>query len=284
MEKMTRVLQVDPMLTKLAIQVTSLKETVAHACATQKPDDAKEIDVKDMQMAMTMAEISARLDVYAKTLELFQVHILRVKNAFPSLGSTFTEFERIIATAQAVNADAADLEAFMASEPSAFDPILERLRLVETETVEPMRFPINAASVATVRHETDEHTMSCKTALIYARGHIATAVGLIKQQRPGYYSIPEVVREAARIKDLAAPAPTVLPEAQDDAAHLAAVKRESMAKGATHAPFKPTDLGAAYSAAALILATSTPPPASDPAPFQGGGGQSDGGGASGDWN
>lgn len=288
MNQATKVEMIDPMITKLAIQYASGKAAVARACQTGKAAEALDIDRHDMHMAQTMAEIAARLDVYAKTIELMQIHTLRVTHAFPQLAATFNEFERILSRAHAINFDQADLDDYLRSQPPKTDAIMAEIKAGLPPIYPPMLWRITADTVARVRRETDAPTTECKYALALNQGRVREAIGAIKAQRPHYYGKPEVVEEARRRLEFAPrqyqdedPMPRT-PEAVVKIICKPATLSQQQRRdaGITHAPLSPSSMGNVY--AAVVLATSSLP-ASDPAPFAGGGGESDGGGASGDW-
>lgn len=289
MNQATKVEMIDPMITKLALQYSRSKEAVARACQTGKPGEAQAIDAHDMNMANTMAEIAARLDVYAKTLELMQIHTLRVRHAFPQLASTFAEFERILNRAQAVNFDQANLDDYLRSQPPQTDTILAEIKAAQPPIYPPMLWRITGDTVANVRRETGAPSVECRTALAMHQGRVRDAIQGIQSQRPHYYGTPEVMEEARRRIEFAAR------QYQDEIEHVDVrsgsripdLVLNTHTGKTTLPPQQRRDAGidpgpSVMSAAALIFAASTPP-VSDPAPFEGGGGQSDGGGASGDW-
>lgn len=289
MNQATKVEMIDPMITKLAIQYASGKAAVARACQTGKAGEALDIDRHDMHMAQTMAEIAARLDVYAKTIELMQIHTLRVTHAFPQLTATFNEFERILNRAQAINFDQADLDDYLRSQPPKTDAIMTEIKAALPPIYPPMLWRITGDTVANVRRETGAPSVECRTALAMHQGRVRDAIQGIQSQRPHYYGTPEVMEEARRRIEFAPrqyqdedPTPRT-PEAVAKIICKPATLSQQQRRdaGITHAPLSPSSMGNVY--AAVVLTTSTPP-ASDPAPFAGGGGESDGGGASGNWD
>jgi len=299
MNKVERVQQLDPMVSMLAGQVVSVKEAVQIACTTHAAEDAERIDIKDMQMAETMAKIATRLDIYAVTLDQLQERMGQLKDQLPHF---FAECQRIILLAVDLNNDGAALESFMTHHPNA--TTIRQLSDVMLDAapppVAPMLYAVTAASVRKVRDETGETGVACKCALYHTRGHINDAIHRIKGQRYGYYSTQEAMREAMRIQALAAPAPA-LPPAEGETVKIesragmqstipeAALKirmesspalsqQQRRDAGIDTAPSSPVGV---FNSPFIVPAEPAPAPSSNS--FEGGGGSFDGGGASGDY-